>query len=200
MIINFLVDNTADNYLESVAELTHKPFYPISTGELGTNAKVAESKLLAIFRRGERWGAVVLLDEADLFLAKRTSTELDRNALVNIFLRNLEYYQGLIFLTSNRVEEFDFAFDSRVHLHVNFEDPDAAVRTQIWKRFLPKTWEDSVAENLGRDLVVNGRVIKNLVRTATLLSEGDEHTLSEDLIRAVHENNVKVCATTTPSI
>jgi AAA+ superfamily predicted ATPase len=185
------VHSHTDSGSESVAELTHKPFYPISTGELGTDAKVAENRLQAVFKRGARWNAVVLLDEADLFLAKRTSQELDRNALVNIFLRNLEYYQGLIFLTSNRVEEFDIAFDSRIHLHVSFDNPDIAVRTQIWKRFLPTTWSDSVSQNLGKDLVVNGRDIKNLMRTATLLGQGGEHVLSEDLIRELHRHNQK---------
>jgi AAA+ superfamily predicted ATPase len=183
-----------------VAELTRKPFYPISTGALGTNARDAEHILHDIFKRGERWNAVVLLDEADLFLAKRTSQELDRNALVNVFLRNLEYYQGLIFLTSNRVEEFDHAFDSRIHLHVSFDQPDIAVRTQIWRHFIPKTWPDSAAAKLGRELEhINGREIKNLMRTATLLDESDDHELNLDLIRTIHENNLKCRAITAQS-
>jgi AAA+ superfamily predicted ATPase len=180
-----------------VADLTRKPFYPISTGVLGTNARDAERILRNIFKRGERWNAVVLLDEADLFLAKRTSQELDRNALVNVFLRNLEYYQGLIFLTSNRVEEFDHAFDSRIHLHVSFDHPDVAVRTQIWRHFMPKAWPDADAEKLGKELgLVNGREIKNLMRTATLLNQSDDHDLTLDLIRSIHENNLKCRALT----
>jgi AAA+ superfamily predicted ATPase len=171
--------------------LTHRPFYSIGTAALGTDAKTAEVALRAIFNRGERWNALVLLDEADLFLAKRTSQELDRNALVNVFLRNLEYFGGLLFLTSNRVEEFDAAFDSRIHLHISFGQPDESVRTQIWRNFLPNDWPGSDAEELAKDLKINGREIKNLMRTVALLSQSGEHTLSLDLIRSIHDMNLK---------
>ena len=143
---------------------------------------------------------MVLIDEADLFLAKRTSQDIDRNALVNVFLRNLEYYQGLIFLTSNRVEEYDHAFDSRIHLHVSFEQPDIAVRTQIWKNFIPPHWPESAAEKLGKELQhINGREIKNLMRTATLLDQSADHELGQDLIRSIYEANLKCRAITAQS-
>lgn len=163
----------------------------MGTGELSTNARIAEDALRAIFKRGERWNAALLVEEADLFLAKRTSEEFERNALVNVFLRHLEYYQGLLFLTSNRVEEFDPAFNSRIHLHVQYQEPDATIRTQIWRHFIPKNWPDSVAEGLGNDLEINGRDIKNLMRTAVLLGQGAKHTLSEDLIRTVYNINFR---------
>lgn len=47
--------------------------------------------------------AVVLLDEADVFLEERDVRDLNRNALVSVFLRALEYYEGILILTSNRV-------------------------------------------------------------------------------------------------
>jgi hypothetical protein len=50
------------------------------------------------------WGAILLLDEADVFLEKRNMHDIHRNALVSIFLRQLEYFQGILFLTTNRVE------------------------------------------------------------------------------------------------
>ncbi|KAL1584037.1 hypothetical protein WHR41_08151 [Cladosporium halotolerans] len=150
----------------------------MGTGELSTNARVAEDALRAIFKRSERWNAALLLEEADLFLAKRTSEEFERNALVNVFLRHLEYYQGLLFLTSNRVEE-------------KYQEPDATIRTQIWRHFIPKNWPVSVAERLGKDLEINGRDIKNLMRTAVLLGQGTKHTLSEDLIRTVYNINFR---------
>jgi hypothetical protein len=46
---------------------------------------------------------VVLLDEADVFLEERDMKDLKRNALVSVFLRALEYYDGILILTSNRV-------------------------------------------------------------------------------------------------
>ncbi|KAF2001485.1 hypothetical protein P154DRAFT_574832 [Amniculicola lignicola CBS 123094] len=61
---------------ESVAESTRKPLYHVSTGELDTEVKKLEDSLANIFRLGLRWGAVVLLDEADVLMTKRSSLEL----------------------------------------------------------------------------------------------------------------------------
>ena len=60
------------------------------------------------------WNAVLLIDEADVFLEKRGTADLMRNSLVATFLRLLEYHSGMLFLTTNRVKAFDEAFLSRV--------------------------------------------------------------------------------------
>lgn len=49
-----------------------------------------------------KWGCVLLLHEADVFMARRTQTNLQRNALVSVFLRVLEYYAGILFLTTSK--------------------------------------------------------------------------------------------------
>ena len=78
----------------------------VSAGELGTNPRELETFLQQILDLANRWQAVLLLDEADVFLEARTSQDLHRNALVSIFLRLLEYFQGILFLTTNRVATF----------------------------------------------------------------------------------------------
>ena len=79
--------------------------YTISSSELGIKVETAERNLRKVLRRVERWNAILLLDEAELFLIKRNPTELDRNALVTVFLRNMEYFGGLMFLTTNCVDD-----------------------------------------------------------------------------------------------
>ena len=64
------------------------------------------------------WDVVLLLDEAEVFLQKRSPTDVKRNALVSIFLRQLEYYQGILVLTTNLIEQCDPAFESADHLVV----------------------------------------------------------------------------------
>lgn len=155
----------------------------VSTSELGTQAAVAERGLKAIFDRAVKWNAVVLIDEADLFLIKRSVGELDRNALVTVFLRTLEYFRGIMFLTSNRVDDFDPAFHSRIHLRIPFSSPDAATRTAIWKNLMPNDWEPNVFEGLGRDFNINGREIKNLIKISMLVAKCENKELSEELIR-----------------
>ncbi|KAI0199932.1 P-loop containing nucleoside triphosphate hydrolase protein [Astrocystis sublimbata] len=171
---------------ESMAEVTKKPLYAISTSELGTEARRAEKSLRDIFRRTQKWNAVVLLDEADLFLTKRTVDELDRNALVTVFLRTIEYFQGIMFITSNRVEHFDPAFESRIHLRIPFESPGVEVRTLIWETFLEGHWvDDGATQRLGRDLAINGREIKNIIRISRLVAKHRKEDLSEELIRSI---------------
>jgi hypothetical protein len=63
----------------------------------------------------------MLLDEADVFLAKRNRDDYQRNSIVSVFLRMLKYYTGLLFLTSNHVGTFDEAFKSRIHISLYCE-------------------------------------------------------------------------------
>ncbi|KAK3941752.1 P-loop containing nucleoside triphosphate hydrolase protein [Diplogelasinospora grovesii] len=100
---------------EVVAEIAHRPLYVISSGELGETSSSVQARLMRAMELAETWKAVVLLDEADVFLAERDDDSLSRNAITSIFLRHLEYYQGILLLTTNRLDSFDEAFQSRIH-------------------------------------------------------------------------------------
>lgn len=65
--------------------------YTIGTGDLGTMAYELDTNLTRIFKLSSVWGAVVLIDEADVFLEERSLHDLQRNAVVAVFLRQLEY-------------------------------------------------------------------------------------------------------------
>lgn len=95
-----------------------------------------------------RWGAILLLDEADIFLEERSLHELERNKLVSIFLRILEYYEGIMFLTTNRVQTFDAAFQSRIHISLEYPELDKPARKAIWQDFLNR---HNVAQARARD-------------------------------------------------
>jgi SpoVK/Ycf46/Vps4 family AAA+-type ATPase len=104
------------------------------------------------------------LDEADVFMAKRSATDLARNAVVSIFLRQLEYYRGILILTTNRVEEIDEAFRSRIHFQLAYEDLDREARKAIWRGFLKKIQGAEVevkGEEIERlaGMVMNGRQV-----------------------------------------
>jgi hypothetical protein len=120
---------------EGIAELLQRPLYCVSSGELGTNPAQLEHELQKILDIAHSWGAVLLLDEADVFLEKRTFADLHRNALVSIFLRLLEYFQGILFLTTNRVETFDEAFQSRIHIALRYNELGFKAKLKIWNMF-----------------------------------------------------------------
>jgi len=155
---------------EAIAELLHKPLYSVSVGELGTSTTQLEDSLREILEVASTWNAVILLDEADIFLEKRTESDIKRNAMVGIFLRLLEYHQGVLFLTTNRVKTFDRAFHSRISVALQYEDLDSKAREKIWSNFFEiGNIKDVNIEKLAQ-FELNGRQIKNVVRLAQSLS------------------------------
>lgn len=109
----------------------------VSAGELGHEPKKLEDQLSHISQLAYHWKALVLLDEADVFVQAR-SIDSHQNARVSVFLRKLEYNQGIMFLTTNRVRDFDDAIQSRITLAVRYEPLSLATRKQVWASFLKK--------------------------------------------------------------
>ncbi|KAF2967536.1 hypothetical protein GQX73_g6025 [Xylaria multiplex] len=161
---------------ESVAEIAEKPLYPVTCGDIGIEPEDVENYLESVLHIGKTWGCVVLLDEAEVFLEQRGLEDLRRNALVSVFLRVLEYYDGILILTSNRVGTFDEAFKSRIQLALHYENLTEYQRTQIWNNFISRLKEineegihfddlkDNI-ENLAKH-ELNGREIRNTITTA----------------------------------
>jgi hypothetical protein len=68
--------------LESVADYTKRPLYTVNCGELGVNTNSVEANLSDALRLAMTWNAIVLIDEADVFLEARSAKDLERNGLV----------------------------------------------------------------------------------------------------------------------
>ncbi|GAB1738692.1 hypothetical protein NU219Hw_g3489t1 [Hortaea werneckii] len=171
---------------ESVAIQLQRPLLPITCGDLGQEPHEVEQRLSTFFFLGAKWRCVVLLDEADVFLARRTTGDLKRNSLVSIFLRQLEYYSGLLILTTNRVGEFDEAFVSRIHMKLHFPSLDENSTMEVWDMNLRKLQERSSIEIRSKGIKKfaadywkqnesqwNGRQIKNAFQTAVALAYWD---------------------------
>ncbi|KAH7272972.1 hypothetical protein MRS44_003472 [Fusarium solani] len=172
---------------ESVAETMHKPLYGMSAGELGDDAGEVEENLNRVLELSTKWRAVLLVDECDVFLERRSSSDLQRNKLVAIFLRLLEYYQGVMFLTTNRVSSFDPAFESRIHLTIHYPKLDVNSRLHVWNNFV-KIETGGVLEAELEELAkeeLNGRQIKNVVKTARLLASEEGVPLCSGHINTV---------------
>lgn len=68
---------------ETVAAYTGRPLYPITCGDIDTTPAEIEDKLWSHFKLAHKWGCVLLLDEADVFLAKRERGDIERNGIVS---------------------------------------------------------------------------------------------------------------------
>ncbi|OBT39802.1 hypothetical protein VE00_09661 [Pseudogymnoascus sp. WSF 3629] len=122
---------------EGLSEHLKRPLYTVSAGNLSKDAKHLEVQLCEMFEVAENWKALLLLDEADDFLCKR-SYDSNHNSLVSVFLRKLEYYKGIMLLTTNRVRDFDEAVQSRIHIGVKYSPLGVDTRKAIWRSFLER--------------------------------------------------------------
>jgi hypothetical protein len=126
---------------EKFAHSFKRPLLPITCGDLGTTPNDVERNLKDMFRLGQLWDCILLLDEADVFLSERSPTALDRNALVSVFLRMVEYYTGILFLTTNLPGKIDEAFKSRIHVSLYYPHLDEDTTMKIWEMNLRRLHE-----------------------------------------------------------
>ena len=122
------------------------------------------------FARVTRWNAVLQFDECEIFLAKR-GDDLERSAIVGIFLRLLDYYRGFLFLTTNRPDVLDEAVMSRIMLNLKYPDLNLETRQNVWRTmFAQSELElDGVSFEEMAEAKLNGRQIRNLTRLAKIL-------------------------------
>lgn len=163
---------------EVFAEINHAPLYVMEMAELGVDVNKIEENLIRIFGRVTRWGAILLLDEADIFLAERGES-LQRAVIVGIFLRLMDYYKGLLFMTSNRAEVIDTAFKSRITIRIDYPKLDRATRQEIWQVMLHHAGIKIDGDLNGLpDIELNGRQIRNMVRLTKVI-HGNEVTIDQ---------------------
>ncbi len=102
------------------------------------NVETVEENLIQILDIAHSWRAIVLMDEADIYLAKRISSAADptRNVITGIFLRLLNYNKGVLFLTTNHVTALDDAFRSRISMFIRYHPLTLSQRVKVWVTLL----------------------------------------------------------------
>jgi hypothetical protein len=186
---------------EAVADKTHRPLLYMHAEDLGVNPSTLGANLKKMFEMAVDWNAICLLDECDVFLAARNPVDIQRNELCSIFLREIEYFEGILFLTTNLYDTIDTAFRSRVSMHLRFNPLAPDARLVLWKKFLSrlpdrprysKKKEDDEATQEGDSSVemvsasgflgeedlkelslweLNGREIKSVIKTVKCWSD-----------------------------
>ncbi len=171
---------------EVYSEIIQRPLYRVHSGQLGLNVAAMETALKDVLTRAQRWGAVMLIDEADVYI-KRRDDNIAMNAVVGVFLRVLEYFNGLLFLTTNRVDDIDEAIVSRCIALIRYYPPDSEARRRIWQVMLEQ-FELEIDDALLDELVVlfpsaSGRDIKGLAKLAAKFCNQKQVRPSADVFR-----------------
>ncbi|OLN97046.1 26S protease regulatory subunit 4-like protein 1 [Colletotrichum chlorophyti] len=179
---------------ESVSEKIKAPLFKMELGDYGEDdddrnrsvsprprdrdRPLASGDFTTAFDLAARWGAVILIDECDMYLEKRGESSSRRNRM---------YYPSLLFLTTNRERSLDPAVYSRIHLTINYPALDQPSRLKIWQTFLEKnssTMTDGEFEALSK-IEVNGRRIRNIVKTSGIMAKRDGRRIRFDDVKKV---------------
>ena len=175
---------------EVFSEQVKRPLYCVQCSQLGTDEEQLEKELKIVLSRAQRWKAILLIDEADVYVHAR-GVDIQQNAIVGVFLRVLEYYRGILFMTSNRETIIDDAIMSRATAWIRYELPDRAAAEAIWQVLSTQYKVELRPIDINRLLDnpkfahVSGRSIKSLLKLAKLLSRKRQQPVSVENIEYV---------------
>ncbi len=158
---------------EVFAESSKRPLYSVQAAQLGMKAEHVEENLMRFLARGSRWNAVVLIDEADVYIRAR-DRDMEHNAIVASFLRVLEYQSSVLFMTTNLPDLVDDAIASRCVARIDYQRPGVTQQQEIWQVLNEVNDTGLTASQLEEIVAVHdnltGRDIKQLLKLASLVS------------------------------
>lgn len=152
-----------------------------------------EKQLARLFDEAHAAGAILLLDEGEVLIGKRSEVRdaHDRYANVEIayLLQRMEQHDGVTVLTTNRMRDIDEAFIRRFHVIIDFPMPDAADRLRIWSGMLPAAAARDADVDLGqlaRRFELSGGEIKNAALAAAYVAAAEGTSIHmRHLVQAV---------------
>jgi len=171
---------------EVYSEVVQRPLYRVHSGQLGTTPDKVDDNLKRILQRAERWRAITLIDEADLYIRERGDS-MEHNAIVAAFLRQLEYFNGLLFMTTNRANDVDDAIKSRSAAIIKYESPSTADARRLWE-VLSEQYEIELGHDMITSLIEEypscaGRDIKELLKLAARYKNIKGETITLETFR-----------------
>jgi hypothetical protein len=134
---------------DAIAEHHQRPLYVMRTDELGLNASSVAQGLSEAVENTRSWGAILLLDAADIYLEAREAHDNHHNSIVYVLLRFMERHHSVFLLTTDRVESFDGAVQGHIHMGVRFENFSVQTRRMIWRQHVVEAEQGTLAT--GRD-------------------------------------------------
>ncbi len=173
---------------EVYAEKIKRPLYVVQAAQLGLTIDELETKLKVVLERATSWRALLMIDEADVYIHER-GNDMVQNAVVGNFLRVLEYYQGVLFMTTNRANIIDDAILSRCNAIVKYQLPSIEDQKKIWKVLstemnvkMDKKLIDSVVSKFN---YLTGREIGKAIKLAALYADRMDKKLSLEVFEKI---------------
>src|SRR5688500_2586579 len=181
---------------EAIADALGKRLLLVRYNELESQWAGATAKnVAAVFQSASEQDAVLFFDEADAIAGRRFTSvdqcyQREANAVVNVLLRELEEFPGVVIFATNLAANFDPAFERRIRTHILFEQPGLEEREKIWKvqihgRKTP-LGADVDFHALAARYPASGGDIKNAVLKAAQMAIAEEGADEEKRIEQRH--------------
>jgi len=177
---------------EALARELGKPILVANYAEIqNCFVGMTEKNIARTFREAKAHDAVLFWDEADAMFYDRDSASRNWEVRdVNVLLQELERFEGVCVLATNRKVALDKALERRITMKVEFERPDREARRGIWEKMLPKKMPLAQDVDLDRlaEADLSGGEIKNVVLNAARLAlqrGGKAKVTMNDLLKAV---------------
>lgn len=154
---------------ESIAAVLGKNMMKLSSGDIQSNIPgQTERNIKDSFEKAAKNDAVLLLDECDSILADRSTVGAILAAEINALLTEIERFEGVVVMTTNRRHTLDPALQRRIISSVELSEPTLEARKQIWKKLIPKKMP--IAKDVDTDKLaivgLTGGEIKNAILVA----------------------------------
>lgn len=167
--------------------------YRIDLSQIGSKyIGETEKNLAAIFDTGKHANAILFFDEADALFSKRTeigsSNDKHANAEVAYLLQKIEEYDGISFLATNNLNNFDMAFRRRLTFIVPMNLPDAQIRQRLWESVFPSELPKEQIDftNIAQVGEMSGSSIKAAALQAAYRSAWEKRPMTKsDVIDAI---------------
>lgn len=186
----------------AIAKMLNKKIVLVNYAEIESKYVGETSKnLVALFQFAKENDAVILFDEADALLSRRvtamhSATDVSVNQTRNTLLKILDDYDGIVFFTTNFIQNFDSAFIRRIFVHVKFEMPNKETRYALWNHYLldtiPCDDRKSVIENISEVESVTGADISTAILKAAIDAVCNEPAcITYELLSGILEEIIK---------
>lgn len=179
---------------EAIATVLGKKLLSVRYAEMESMwAGETPKNVASVFRMASEQDAVLFFDEADAIASRRTTGaaqayQRESNTVVNVLLKELEAFNGVVIFATNLAVNFDPAFERRIRTHVRFEMPGVDEREKIWKVQIHPTKtplaDDVNFRVLAERYEVSGGDIKNAVLKAATMAAA---VPGIDLAKKIHQ-------------
>lgn len=177
---------------EVYSEYIQKPLYKVQSSQLGISVDQLETNLKDVLDKASRWKAILLIDESDTYIHER-GNDIVQNCIVGVFLRLLEYYKGVMFMTTNKATIIDDAIISRCIAHLRYELPDDSelikifeILSEQFKMEIKKEVMKGIAEsNKKNNIRMSGRDVKNTLKLLKKISDKTKKEVTVEMFEGV---------------